>query len=134
MNARSHSVATPKLLYAALAGFFLGAIGTVALAFADLAADFIVAEMVWFTASFLLLVVGIIQRGDMPHPKDARPGSPLWYPAGIPPEYDPEKHPEPPKTFHVMGGVPWGGTVSTEDADKAYTVIRKLFRPKRDRE
>ena len=106
-----------------------GIAATIVLGLLDLAATFIIAEMIWFAASFVLMVTGILQTTRTPDAARPRAG---WFPREARIYYDPKKHPDPPRPFHVMP-VYWG-SVPTRTADNALQVVRKLFRPKRERD
>jgi hypothetical protein len=95
------------------------------------------------TAFLLLLGLGTVRTGGLRrwsgnnrdahalHPgfHDRRPG---WYGVGLSPLADYENQHRWKRgyraTFHVQGGVPWQGTVSTESSDNALRFARQVFR------
>src|ERR1700733_978241 len=95
----------------------LGIAASIVLGLLDLAATFIIAEVIWFAASFVLMVTGILQTTHTP---DATPPRTGWFPREARISYDPEKQPDPPRPFHVMP-VNWG-SVPTRTADNALQV------------
>jgi hypothetical protein len=88
---------------------------------------------IWWTFAFLFAFVGMWNTTRMPARDRNSQGTPALLGRGIPPEYDPEKHPDPPMPFHVMGGIPWEGSVPTSDADRMMQFVRRLFRRHRER-
>jgi hypothetical protein len=89
-----------------------------------------VAIGIWWAFAFLLTFVGLWNTASQ---RSNSRSIPEFLGGGIPPEYDPEKHRDPPTPFHVMGGVPWEGTLSTSEADRMMRFVRRLFRPQRER-
>ena len=115
MSNKVERAPAPTALRIGVTMVILGVAATIVLGLLHLAAIFIIAEVSWFAASFVLIVTGIMQTKRTP-----------------PISHDPEKHPNPPQPFHGMP-VQWG-SVPTRTADNALQVVRELFRPKRERD
>lgn len=102
-----------------------------------LTSDYVLA-LIWaalLTPGVILAVYFQIRLRKAPHPANhsRHPSPPWWAGAGVPPEHDPKEQPDTPAPFHVMGGVPWEGTVPTSTADKALAFTRRLFSSRRQR-